>query len=130
MREELYHSTEFDWPNESKRDPEFYAYQTSVLLDHVVHKEILRTQLAEAKYLRVRRSALSAAILTAIGAAIGFGAQWVGALVGDLFKAGNKYQAMAVAISLVILLFVFGFLSPLIFERVMTRLVEDVSKES
>ncbi|HHT9112718.1 MAG TPA: TIR domain-containing protein [Candidatus Wunengus sp. YC65] len=47
-RRELYNDEEFDWPNpKSKFDPEFYNYQVAVLLDYVVHKEILRSQLKE-----------------------------------------------------------------------------------
>lgn len=127
-REELYHSSEFDWPNPSKRDSNFYAYQISVLLDYIVHKEILRTQHSIARYLRVKRTAMSASILTAIGAAIGFGSQWIGSLVTDLYKNGNIFQATAVGLSLVLALFVLGFLSPLLFDRLMTNLVENANQ--
>ncbi len=124
-REELYHSTEFDWPTApSKHDKQFYAYQVSVLLDHIVHKEILRARLAAAKYLRIRRTILAAGVLTAVGAAVGFGAQWVGSLIADLSKTGHSVQAVFVGLSAAIVLFFLGLGVPLIFERFMINLID------
>lgn len=123
-RRELYNEDEFDWPNPlSKYDPEFYTYQTSVLLDYVVHKEVLRTLLEDAKYLRISRLAGAVALVTVTGSAIGFAGQWIGSLVGELVKADHLFQAIAVGISLVLVLFFLGFSVPLAFERVMTHLL-------
>ncbi|MFC1572896.1 hypothetical protein ACFL6M_04775 [Candidatus Eisenbacteria bacterium] len=128
-REELYNSTEFDWPTPTKKDPEFYAFQVSGLLRHIAEKEILRRQLQRSRSVPIWRSARGAVLLTLVAAAIGFASQWMGGLVHELSKSGHMQQAVVFALAVGLLLFGLGFGLPLAFNRWAGFLPKDAEGE-
>lgn len=123
---ELFNNDEFDWPNQSsKYDKNYYPYQLAVFFDQVAHREIVRKELDRNRYLRVRRTTKAVSVISAIGAAVGFAAGWIGTVVLELIRGSRWVEGIVVGLSFMLVLVLAGFFMPLAFERMMRELLED-----
>lgn len=123
-RSEFYNSDEFDWPNpNSQKDDKYYPYQLAVFFDQIVQKEIIRKELKQNKYLRIKRTTLSVGVISAIGAAIGFAGSWIGNLVAATIKSQGYFHAFIISISLLFVLIIVGAACPFLFENWMQKII-------
>lgn len=124
-KSEFFNGDEFDWPNKnSRRDAQYYPYQLGVYFDQVVHKEILRKHLKSDRFLRVKRTSLSVAVISAIGSSIGFASGWVGALFSELLNKQQYIVASVMGIGLTSIIILVGAACPFLFESWMSKLME------
>jgi len=127
-KKELYRGDDFDSPSDTKKDPRFYAYQLSVVLDYLVQMEILRVFLEPKMYYGSLKYAIVVGVLTSIAAAIGFAGQWIGSLVHDMLIKGDIQNAIIFGISCIITLFVLGFVLPFIVGKIIANYIS-ITKE-
>lgn len=123
---EFYNGQEFDWPNPSKHEQKFYAHLVGGLINNLIKIEFLTHLLNDSKrlkYVRIRRSSISVAIIVALGGAIGATAEWLGGRILDLFSKDLVVPAYTIIALTMIFILMIGLIVPFAFERVMTGLI-------
>lgn len=124
-REILFNNEEFDWPNpKSRYDSDYYPYQLAVAFDQIVQKEILRFELNRNRYIRLKRSAFSVGLISAIGAGLGFAGGWIGSLASTLLQNNQILEATLICGSFLIIFLIIGLMLPLFFEKLMKALLD------
>lgn len=73
---------------------------------------------------------MSVSVVTAIGAAIGFAASWVGSVFAELVRQHQYTEAFIMGTGLLLVLLLVGLGSPLLFERWMQKIMpgEELTK--
>jgi hypothetical protein len=120
---ELYNRDEFV---DAKHDPAFYAHLIGGLIDKVIQINLLEAMLNQArnlKYLRVRKSVTSVAIVVALGAGTAAVGDLIGSQITVLLKSGDYGPAALVAGFAVALVFFVGIVLPFGFGKIMTGLL-------
>jgi hypothetical protein len=125
----FYNGSEFDWPaSPSKHDSRFYAHLVTGLIDNIIRQEFLEfilTDTKRLKYVRLKKTAWSVGFIVALGGALGAVSEWIGGRVLGLATTGFQTLALTFGVLTILWLFGIGLLLPVLFERVMSRLLAD-----
>lgn len=124
----FYADGKFDTGASSKHDGKFYAHLLTGLIDNLIKIEFLNHILIDAKrlkYLRVRRSGRTVAVIAAIGVAVGAVAEWLGGHAIALAKAGQVILSLSVVGLTVVFFLALGIVIALVFDNLITRLLAE-----
>lgn len=125
MRSELFNDEEFDWPSPSMYDRDYYPYQLAVIYEQIVQKEFYKREIGKNKYMKIKTTSFSVSMILSIGSAIGFASAWVGSLFFESLKNKNFFEVFAYGGSLLFTIFIFGIASPLLFEKLMRKIIQE-----
>ena len=132
-KHEFYGDYEFDWPNASKHDLQYYHFLLSGWLAQVIRQRFyahLLSRAEAAKSIRVTRTAQSVALLVAIGSSIAGAVEWISSRVVNFYDKG-QYAPMAIYSALALVLVAGASLAlPWLFERMMSVLLRSPERDS
>lgn len=126
----LFNDNELDTTEgKNYRSVEYQAYQLGTYFSEVIQKEVLRREYERSRFFRWQRTSTAVAAICAIGASIGFGAEWVGSFLFGFIQQGAYASAALLGALLLLMMFGLGLAVTKGFDWLMSSLVRQLDEE-